>query len=296
LGGRFKLSREGFLEPWVRLRVEQSEEELREAHMPEFNVINRLQAIKPGASVLATVTDSQQRQHPALVVQRYGEGRSAAFPIGDLWRWGLRDPEAREDLNKAWRQLARWLVTDVPDRIEVETRRDSTGATDAVSFQVRVRDDAFLPMDNALVKIAMTGPDGEAAEVFAEPSLEQAGVFEATLYPDRSGAYRAAVTVRDEEGLVLAEKETGWTINRMADELRSLTINREALETLAQASGGRVLTEQELMGFIDNELAEFDAPVMEVWTRPLWHTSWLFALALLLFLAEWGLRRWKGTI
>ena len=296
LGGRYKLSREGYLEPWARLRVDQQEEELREVHMPEFQVINRLLAIKPGASVMATVTDTEQRQHPALVVQRYGEGRTAALTIGDMWRWGLRDPESREDLNKSWRQMARWLVTDVPDRVEVETRRETTGASDVVSFQVRVRDEAFRPLDDALVKLSVNGPDGEATEVFAEPSLEEAGVFEAKVYPESSGAYRAAVTVRDVEGVVLAEKEAGWTINRMAEELRSLTVNRTVLEELAAASGGRVLSPDGVMDFVKNELAEFDAPVMENWTRPLWHTSWLFALALLLFLAEWGLRRWKGVI
>jgi hypothetical protein len=30
--------------------------------------------------------------------------------------------------------------------------------------------------------------------------------------------------------------------------------------------------------------------------RPLWHTPWLFLLALACFLGEWGLRRQKGTI
>ena len=296
LGGRFSLSREGYLEPWARLRIEQSDEELREAHMPDFHVINRLQAIKPGASVMATVTDTEQRQHPALVVQRYGEGRSAALTIGDMWRWGMRDPGAHEDLDKSWRQLARWLVNDVPDRVEVTAIRESDGASDAMRFEVQVRDAAFRPQDDASVKISMTGPDGEAAEIFAEPSLKAAGVFTATLYPESSGAYRATVTVRDVESTVLAEKQNGWTVNRMADELRSLTVNRQALQTLAEASGGRVLAPDELMAFVKDELAALDAPVMETWTRPLWHTSWLFVLALILFVAEWGLRRWKGVI
>ena len=33
---------------------------------------------------------------------------------------------------------------------------------------------------------------------------------------------------------------------------------------------------------------------MEAWTYPFWHTPGMFALALACFLAEWGLRRWKG--
>ena len=36
------------------------------------------------------------------------------------------------------------------------------------------------------------------------------------------------------------------------------------------------------------------SPIMESWTFPLWHTPAMFAFALACFLAEWGLRRWKG--
>ena len=36
------------------------------------------------------------------------------------------------------------------------------------------------------------------------------------------------------------------------------------------------------------------APVTENWLRPLWHTPTMFLFALCCFIAEWGLRRWKG--
>ncbi|MCB1233114.1 MAG: hypothetical protein KDN19_22920, partial [Verrucomicrobiae bacterium] len=128
LGAVFNLSREGWLEPWVRLRTKQDDEETRLAYMPEFFSVNQVQAIKPGASVLATVTDSEKRQHPALVVQRYGEGRTSALMVADLWRWGMKDAELREDMEKMWRQMMRWLVVDVADRINIETRTETEGA------------------------------------------------------------------------------------------------------------------------------------------------------------------------
>ena len=87
--------------------------------MPTFEVLNPLHEIKPGASVLATVSDANGQTYPALAVQRFGLGRSAALMIGDMWRWGLRDEEMQKDLAKAWRQMIRWLVSDVPPRISV---------------------------------------------------------------------------------------------------------------------------------------------------------------------------------
>ncbi|MFM8360237.1 MAG: hypothetical protein ACKOET_16945, partial [Verrucomicrobiota bacterium] len=116
---RLQLSREGWLQPWARLRDLETGEKDRREQMPPFAVANRLREIKPGASVIATATDASGAEIPALVVQRFGRGRSAALTVGDLWRWGMKNPETRQDLDKTWRQLARWLVADVPRRVEV---------------------------------------------------------------------------------------------------------------------------------------------------------------------------------
>ncbi len=336
LGAVFNLSREGWLEPWVRLRAKQDAEENRLAYMPEFFAVNRVQAIKPGASVFATVTDREQRQHPALVTQRYGEGRTASLMIADLWRWGMKDAELRADMEKMWRQMMRWLVVDVDDRIEIETRTETEGANPVTRFSVRVRNDAFRPQDDASVRLEVTKATGgnmaaavakeesasskeggqgpveeekndsseppepaeeseKATEIFAEPSLEDAGLFEAAFYPPDSGGYRAKATVRDGEGKLLGEKETGWALNPAADEFQLLEPNRALLESLAEATGGRILELDEVPGFVET-LNALETPVTETWTRPLWHAPWVFLLALLCFAGEWVLRRAKGVL
>jgi pilus assembly protein TadC len=84
--------------------------------------------VKPGASVIATAKDEAGKEYPALVVQRFGRGRTAAFTLGDVWRWGFRDAAAHRDMDKAWRQLVRWLVTDVPNRVDLADLRSVTSA------------------------------------------------------------------------------------------------------------------------------------------------------------------------
>lgn len=295
LEATFNLSREGWLEPWVRLRARQEDEETRLAAMPQFFSVNQAQAIKPGASVFATVTDSERRQFPALVTQRYGEGRTGAILIADLWRWGQKDADHQADLAKAWRQMLRWMVADVPDRIEVTTREESDGANPVVRLAVRTRNAAFRPLDNASVKLEISTPEGETSELFAEPSLEEAGLFEAVYYPRGAGAHVARALVRDGEGALLGERETGWAMNPAADEFASLEPNLLLLDRLAAATGGRVLRLDEVEDFV-RELPKLDVPVTETWSRPLWHAPWVFLLALLLLAGEWGLRRWKGVL
>ncbi len=82
LDARFNLTREGWLESWMRLRTDRAEDEKRLAAMPAFYAINQTFAIKPGASILATVSDSAQTTMPAIVAQRFGEGRVASMMIG----------------------------------------------------------------------------------------------------------------------------------------------------------------------------------------------------------------------
>ena len=89
------LTREGWLQPWARLRSNEAEEKSRLDAMPGFQVLNPVRDIKPGASVVATVQDETGRNLPALAVQRFGNGRVAALMVGDLWRWGLHDEGSR---------------------------------------------------------------------------------------------------------------------------------------------------------------------------------------------------------
>src|SRR5882724_1510063 len=113
------LTREGWLQPWARLRDNEADEKSRIQSMAPFQVLNRVREVKPGASVIATVADESGKAWPAIVVQRFGRGRTAALTIGDVWHWGLHDADAHRDMDKAWRQLIRWFVTDVPNRVEL---------------------------------------------------------------------------------------------------------------------------------------------------------------------------------
>ena len=47
------LAREGWLQPWARLRDTEADERARIEAMPTFEILNRVRALKPGASVIA---------------------------------------------------------------------------------------------------------------------------------------------------------------------------------------------------------------------------------------------------
>ena len=292
-GHRIALEREGWLQPWVRLRSTEPEERKRLESMPAFQTLNRVRGIKPGATVLAKVVDDDGWQAPALVEQRFGRGRSLALLVGDLWRWGLKRTDETSDLEKSWRQTVRWLVADVPERIEVEPQSPGD-AGGAVRLLVRAHNARFEPLDNATVRVTVTAPGGEKLELSAAPSDDAAGSYRATYVPRQPGAYRAEVSVAGPDGAQLGRRETGWTSDPAADEFRVLRPNRELLEKIARESGGQLVEAAGLAELV-TELPNRKVPITEPAITPLWHQSWVFMLAIVCLCGEWGLRRWRGA-
>jgi hypothetical protein len=295
-GGPFRLAltREGWLEPWVRLRRTEPEDRDRLAAMPPFQTVNGAGRLKPGATVLAEAIDDAGRKHPALVAQRYGRGRSAALLIADMWRWDLKRPNQEdEDFAKAWRQIARWLVGDVPQRVEVDVQSAAKSAAGAMAFRVRVRDSEYLPLDNAQVKIRIAAPDSREILLDAEPSPDEAGTYVASHVPRVPGPYRAAVAATAPDGSAVGERETGWAAQPLADEFNRLAPNRELLAEIAAKTEGEVIHVDKLDEFVAS-LDSRHAPITEPWTRPLWHHPLFFVATIGCLAAEWGLRRWKG--
>ncbi len=293
-GYRLLLTREGWLQPWIRIRTNEPDERARLAAMPDFHTVNRVERIKPGAQVLAEVTTTEGNALPALVVQQFGRGRTAAMLIGDLWRWHLRRPDAAEsDLEKSWRQTVRWLVSDVPGRVDVDTRKVPGSAHGAVQISVRARDKQFEALDNAQVSLRVETPDKRQIELVAEASDAGPGRYEATFAARVPGVYRAQITVNDADGSEVGKRETGWSVEPQTEEFRALTVNRNLLSEIASQTGGEVVTPEGLEHFVAS-LPNRNIPIVETWTYPLWHQWSVFFVALTCLVAEWGLRRWKG--
>jgi uncharacterized membrane protein len=293
----FALSREGWLQPWVRLRENETNERQRISEMPSFQVINRLPEVKPGASILATISNEQGQQFPALIVQRFGNGRTGALTIGDIWRWGLREAQMHEDMNKFWRQTLRWLVADVPERISLQASQKNDQINQPVLLSVHVRDEDFKPMDNVSVAIDISDPQGQSTQLTAEPVFDESGLFEATYIPRSNGAYMAKATVSDPENIKIGDVRTGWTSDLDAQEFRSIKVNRSLLENIAQRTGGKVIELNELDHFVRSLPSQY-APITETWLRPLWDLRWISLAVFLLIITclggEWTLRRWRG--
>ncbi len=322
-GVRLSLTRDGWLQPWVRLRSDESAEEERLKSMPEFLTLNSTAFVRPGAVVMAEVQDADENRWPALVVQRFGKGRTAALCVGDLWRWrlsqGLRNlhgldvPVTGADLDngssnpprtpaedltdhaRASRQMIRWLVADVPKRMDVFVREDPTRGTGAVILTAFVRGTDFESRENADVKFTVLGPDGQKFELTGEPSDAVAGQFESSVAASQPGAWQVSVTaiVSDDAAAAPLTATTGWASQPDQKEMKSVQVDRTFLEELAKTTGGRTLPLSNLETFVSS-LPQSSVPLTEVWSWPIWHSWWIFLTAIACLAIDWTLRRRRG--
>jgi uncharacterized membrane protein len=285
------LTREGMLETWTRLRPTEDEERQRLQQMPAFQTLNAVGDTKPGAMLVAEALD-RDTTRPAIAAQRFGKGRTAAVMIGDVWQWSLqRQSPENTDPAVFWRQLVRWLVAEVPKRVEVQVEQGATGQ--ATQILVMANNSEFQPDDDATAELAVRIPSGNTVQLTTEPSKSRSGAFVAEFWPQEPGGYHVAAKVVSGDGQTLPTTDAGWVFAPVEQEFQRLDIDRALLTKLAADSGGRIVDPDRIGAFV-SQLQRQPVPVTEHWVAPLWHQAWVFSLAMACLCAEWGLRRWKG--
>lgn len=290
---RYRLTRGGALEPWLRLRTVQADEAKRFEEMPEFLTWNVVSGTKPGSELLAELSRGSGGSQPALVSQRFGRGRTLALLVGDFWRWSMRRASLdTDDLSQNWRQIARWLTSDVPRRVQIEIV-PPTDPQQPHRLNIVLRDAGFQPLDNANVRLTVTEPDGRVVEVQAQPDSVRRGHYVADYWSALDGGYRCEIESTGPDGQSLEVLQSGWTAQPSVAEFARVEPDTALLERLAQASGGEVVELNNLDSFVTS-LPTRRVPQTEVRIEPLWHQPWLIALAIGCLCLEWGLRRWKG--
>jgi uncharacterized membrane protein len=297
---RWSLTREGWVQPWMRVAESETAERARLDAMPSLLVGHALVQTKPGATVFAQFEDEEGVTYPGLVAQTFGAGRAAIVAAGDLWRWGLRDSSEAVALERFWRQTARWLVSESPPRVSVVARPTTGGST---RLEITARDRAHVPADDAVVSVSIERiqvGDESPNDGFSSLTLDAApdpagrGRYALVVPARESGAYRARVEVTTAgSGDVLGTAETGWTVDASHEEFRSADPDRAFLEDIARRTGGSVVDASELDAFA-RSLPNLAAPITTIVSEPVWHSPWLLLATLACLGAEWLWRRWRG--
>lgn len=272
--------------------LEQSAERWEE--LPPLSTVNRVGAVKPGASTLLRGMSDVGDEVPVLVHQRYGAGRAVVFPVQDTWIWQMHGDVPVEDLTHEtlWRQLLRWLVSEVPDRVSVAMDGERVDVGGRARLVATVYDSAFLGLNNAAVTARIVAPSGAEREELLEWDVSKDGEYRLDLPVEEPGTHEVRVDARAGDR-VLGSAVTHFGAGDETAEFFGAEMRRETLENLARETGGRFYDTDAVASLPDDiRYTERGNTVLE--RHDLWDMPIVLLLLLGLLATEWNYRRARG--
>jgi uncharacterized membrane protein len=263
--------------------------------LPALTVVNALGSLRPGATALLTGRrEGENVDQPVLATQRFGRGTASVFAPQDSWQWKMHSTVAVDDLTHVtlWRQLARALTEESPERVEVTAVPSRVAPGEPVELRARVADAQYLDVNDASVVATVTTPGGRVTEVPLEWELSENGVYSGRFIAEEAGVYaidavarRGRDTTRGPAAALLAD-EQGADVEQA--ELRAPLLRR-----IAQESGGRYYPLAQASALAEDVVfTESGVTVREA--LDLWDMPLVFLMLVLLLGGEWALRRSRG--
>ncbi len=248
---------------------------------------------RPGATVLATLSDSRSRvdQYPLVAWQRYGTGK--CMLIGTDRMWLLRFKTGDKYHWRVWSQCIQFLTLSrlmgEHKRIRLETDRAIYPVDGQAQLYAHLLDDRFEPIMQSGFDISVTPldvPGVEAQRVTLRPDAGSPGLYEGYFSPTRPGRYRVEANAGDRD----LSNTTEFQVSDVEPEMADTDMQIGRLRRIAGLSGGKCLTMMqvdELPSLLDSE-PHTTTLTTEI---PLWDSGWILCLLVVLMGLEWIVRR-----
>lgn len=237
-----------------------------------------------------------------LVARQTGKGKVALLLTDRTWR--LREGAGDLYHHRFWGNLVRWGAGPVMraggSRARLGTDQLTYTPDDPVKLTARLRDTSLKPVDDTSLRADVFRDGQKVSTVPMKAVAGSNGLYEAAV--DRladSGRYEVRMQGEKADTLVkedgAAELKAGFRVvgSRGPVELSETTLNLPLLETVAELSGGKVVSTENagLLAalFLSDKDKHEETREITLWDRP-----WVLALLALLLGGEWVIRRAGG--
>ena len=275
--------------------------------LPSVTSVNRIRRIKPGAITLLEGVKSDTGRagapgerlssytQPVLVYQRYGRGLSVSLPIQDSWTWTFNSAIPVGDLTfqTFWRQLLRWITTDVPGRVTVAVSNDQVAPREAVALRAVVADGGYTRVNDARVVAHVIAPSGAARDVPMDWAVDRDGEYRATFTPDEQGRYAVKVEAVAQGASTPAFDSAYVRVAPQETEYFDAEMRGGLLRRVSEETGGKFYTPANV-STLPEDLALSKRGVTVVNQMDLWDMPFIFLLLVGLVSAEWAYRKKRG--
>ncbi len=266
----------------------------RWAELPAVSMLNPIRETKPGASTLLTGSGDGGDDFIVLATQRYGRGRSVAFPVQDSWMWQMHADIPLDDMTHEnfWRQLLRWLVSGVPEHVTPTVPKDRVGLQESVTITAEIVDSAYLHVNDAEVVVEVTPPTSQVTTLPMTWTVERDGEYQASFVPAEPGLYEMRVEAR-RDGQLIGEATAYVQAAEPVDEYFDAEMRSALLRRVSDETGGHFYTPETVSALPEDvQFTESGATVYE--EKDLWDMPIILLLLIGLIGSEWAFRRKRG--
>lgn len=282
---------EGLLSGVWALDAEPDANAMKWLALPALFGVNGFAMTRAGATVLAR-TDGEE-EAPLFVWHRYGEGLSAVLATGETWAWQMMADQTDISHERFWRQLARALVTRVPEPVALVSGGEDMVVDEDRVLQFLVRDSLFQAREGLAVDVTMKTDKGGLVHLPVTESLEEPGAYMAEFAAEVPGLHQVKITGRDAEGVEVGQMETAILSHPDLREYASPRYDAQFLKDMAQKTGGMFVGLDDLDDLASRiPWTDHTNAILERF--PLWHWPPFYALLVVMMAVEWYLRRKKG--
>jgi hypothetical protein len=277
----------------TQLRADPAASAARWDSLPPLSLINPVRDAKPGATVLLTGRGAGG-SYVMLATQRYGRGRAVAFPVQDSWIWQMHGDIPLEDQTHEtlWRQLLRFLVSEVPDPVAARVSTDRIEPGRPVTISAEVSDSGYLRLNGADVRATVVDPAGGERQVPLRWTVRRDGEYEGTFVPPAAGLHEIRIEARQGDAL-LGTASAYVDAGDVGAEFFDAGVQEATLRRVADETGGRYYTPATIRTLPEDvSFTESGATVVE--HRDLWDMPILLVLLLGFLSVEWAWRRRRG--
>jgi uncharacterized membrane protein len=291
---KVRLTSYGWQHPITRLALSEDQNRKRWDSAPALMGFNPVGALKPGATLLAqgSAPDNGGQNPVILAFQRFGNGRSVALTTASTWRWkmGLDHTDNFHEL--FWKQMLRWLVSDVSDPVGVTAEKHSYSRDETVLIQADANDSSFIPVNNAQITARVKAPSGEITSVPMVWDAEKDGAYSGTFKPQEEGIHEVSAEA-SQGNKSLGRGTANFRVAESAEEFHNAALNSTLLKRLADETGGRFYTPQASRTLAE-DISYIDKGSSRIEEKDLWDMPLFFLLIAGLVSTEWTLRKRKG--
>ncbi|MDD5687146.1 MAG: hypothetical protein PHE88_04855 [Elusimicrobia bacterium] len=255
-------------------------------NMPELDSVN-IAAVREKTIVLA---ETEKSKYPVITIKEKDKGRVMCILTPSMWRLALGSDNSYNYV-KFFGQSIKWLTNAASMKQVAIIAKNNYNIGDIAKIKMRVKDEYFKPVDNAIVSVRIQTPDGKKESIAVPPGIEN-GEYEFSTEINLAGEYKLEAQAYYNKKF-LGNDNISLNVFDVSKELESNFVNEPFMKEVADLTNGKFMSIEEF-NFNKLEIKPRTTQSDLLYEINIWNKPIIYILLIILLSIEWFLRRRSG--